>query len=121
MLCPRCGTKMIPLFISYVCDHCDNPHPEVENSGYVVWRDDPDEHERRHYVFPSRTSAERWRSLRGLADARVVKVLSPVPFNFRRSRGSAKDLELADRLFEIFPDHRFEPGPNRAFLAPRTG
>jgi hypothetical protein len=109
---------MIPLFFSYVCDYCDNPRPDTHYRGYVVWRDDGVNHGRRHYVFPSRAVAERWRAIRGISDARIVEVLSQDPFNFRPSRGTVKGVELADRLFEIFPDHRFKPGPNRAFLAP---
>ncbi len=39
------------------------------------------------------------------------------PFRWRRSGGFIEDLELADHLYEIFEDHRFEPGPHRAFLS----
>jgi hypothetical protein len=43
-------------------------------------------------------------------------VLSRTPFRWRRSTGSVRDIELADRLFEIFPDRVHDPGPNRAHL-----
>lgn len=118
MLCPLCGGPMIPLFTSCVCDYCERPPLDGLHRGYVVWRGISTKSKNRQYVFPTRADAERWRAFRGLAEAEVREVFSREPFNFRSSRGSIKDLRLADKLFEIYPDHRFKPGPHRAFLAP---
>ncbi len=49
-------------------------------------------------------------------DIREVLAHQEIPWQV--SRGSIRDLELASRLYEIYPDHRFEPKPYRAFLAP---
>jgi hypothetical protein len=108
---------MIALLVSYVCDYCERP-PALEHlyRGWVVWR--PDRTGARDYVFPDRESAERWRSLRGPTDAEIRQVLCPQPFRWRQSAGSLRDIQLADRLYEIFPDHRFQPARDRAFLAP---
>ena len=46
-------------------------------------------------------------------------MLSPEPYAWTKSRGAMKDLILAEKPFEIFPDHRHPPGKHRAFLAPR--
>ena len=62
--------------------------------------------------------AERWRELNGLFDAEIREVRGDKPFRWQPSRGTVRGIILADRLFEICPDHKFEPRPNRAFLAP---
>jgi len=108
---------MLALFISYVCDYCEKP-PSTEgmHRGWIVWRNSPAG--ARDYVFPDRASAERWRALRGPADGEIRQVLCQSPFRWRHSAGAIKDIRLADRLYEIYPDHRFEPARDRAFLAP---
>lgn len=116
MQCPVCGHSMIALFLSYVCDYCErSPAPERMHGGYVVWSST--QAGERQYVFPTRAAAERWRELRGLQHCEVRRVLSAAPFKWRISTGSVKGLEFADHLFEIFPDHRFKPGPYRAYIA----
>ncbi|MCZ7685653.1 MAG: hypothetical protein M5U28_45495 [Sandaracinaceae bacterium] len=67
-------------------------------------------------MFKSRADAERWRAAAGLDRFPIRSVLSRTSFRWRRSTGSVRDIELADRLFEIFPDGAHEPGANRAFL-----
>jgi hypothetical protein len=119
MLCSRCESPMTLLFISFVCDYCERPNFGGMYRGYVVWRHSDDGRPHRQYVFATFEAAERWQKIRGLVDADVRDVLSREPFRWHQRRGLVKNLELADKLFEVYPDHRFKPGPNRAFLAPR--
>jgi hypothetical protein len=44
-------------------------------------------------------------------------VLAEQEFRWQPSRGSVHGVILADRLFEIFPDPRFERRPYRAYVA----
>ena len=119
MECPNCNREMVPLFTSFVCDYCDGLVSGTDYyRGYIVCRGPEEVRGRQVYVFRTREDAERWRSVRNLHDHRICEVLSEHDIKWRQSRGSVKDLELADRLFEIYPDHRFEPKPNRAFIAP---
>lgn len=118
MVCSVCGHDMVPLFLSCVCEYCDSrPTTDSYHRGYVVWRGFlgpgfP------HYVFSTRQSAERWRRGQGQNAGEIREVLASEPFRWRPSRGTMRDIEFADHLFEIFPDHRFKPAPFRAFLAP---
>lgn len=118
MKCGTCGNQMVQLFLSCVCDYCDSkPNLGDYHSGYVVWRGFlgpgfP------HYVFSNRESAERWRRGQGQNAGDIRVVLSTEPFRWRPSRGTLRDIEFADHLFEIFPDHKFKAAPHRAFLAP---
>lgn len=116
MRCDNCKRKMMPLFISYVCNHCDGIRDEHElDRGFVVWRGRP--WGSQEYVFRTRKDAERWRVINGLHGCPIREVLTEDSFNWRRSGGFIEDLELADHLFEVFEDHRYEPGPHRAFIA----
>jgi hypothetical protein len=109
---------MIPLFVSCVCEYCDTPPArETLYSGFVVWSLTRHKFGSRQYVFPSRAMAERWQAIRGPEDAVVREVWCAHPFRWHVGRGSIRNLRLADRLFEIYPDHRFEPSSDRAFLA----
>ncbi len=83
--------------------------------GWVVWCPRPLPAE--EYVFATREDAERWRLIQGLVDCDVREVVAPIPLRFRTTTGSVKGLRLADRLVTIFPDHRFPPAPNCAYLA----
>jgi hypothetical protein len=120
MNCSACHRPMRPLFISYVCDYCDGLHGEpVEyDHGFVVWRPRPTPAQ--EYVFSTRRDAERWRTIQGLSGYDIREVLTATKFRWRKSTGSVKGLEMADRLIEIFPDRRHPPGPNRAFFGDAT-
>ena len=61
-----------------------------------------------------------WRSLQGLEEGEVRSVLSEQAIVWRVASGLAAGLVAADKLYDIYPDHRFPPGPHRAFLAPET-
>ncbi len=116
MLCPDCQRPMTALFFSCVCDFCDGVLDETAfDIGYIVLhaRSMPAQ----HYVFPSVEHAERWRSENGLAEAPIREVRAPIRFNWRVSTGTLKDLITADKLVTIYPNHRFAPEPNRAYLA----
>jgi hypothetical protein len=106
---------MLALFTSCVCEHCESGPDGDFFRGWVVWP------ERtfgavQTWIFRTREDARRW--LRKRTDGEVRAVLSREPFAWTRSRGPAKDVVLAERPFEVFPDHRHPPGAHRAFLAP---
>jgi len=106
---------MVLLFLHYACDWCDGlKAPDEEFTGYIVWRgrDLPS----MEYVFPSEEEAAKWRTAKGLGGAPIREVTSLTPFRWRRSTGSLVDLTLADRLYEIHPDRRYAPGPQRAHI-----
>jgi hypothetical protein len=106
---------MTPLFLSQACDHCDGFRTDIHyDRGFIVWTGRPAGAP--DYVFRTRRDAERWVQLTGV-DGRVRQVLTEDRFRWMESRGSVRGVELADHLFEIFPDHRHQPGPYRAFIA----
>ena len=118
MRCTDCNRPMTALLLSYVCDHCDGLQvPSTPYPGFVVYRGAPEGSVREEYVFRTHLDAERWRILSQREECEIREVESSSEFRWRVSTGSVKDLELADRLFEIFPDHRYEPAPNRAQIA----
>jgi len=107
---------MIALFVSYVCDWCDGTPQGVFHRGWVAW-DETADAPVTTLVFRSRDDAERW-SIGRERPLQIREVLSPWPFAWTYSRGSLRDLELADRPFSVHHDHRHPAGGNRAFLAP---
>lgn len=116
MFCPTCHRPMTALFLHYACDWCDGlMTPAEEFTGFIVWRDRalPS----MEYVFPSEAEASKWREAKGLDDAPIRAVKSHSPFHWRQSTGSLADLTLADRLYEIHPDQRYAPSPQRAHIS----
>lgn len=115
MRCPFCQRPMLELFTSCVCEHCDGgPHGDFFR-GWVVWPEQPSGIVQT-WVFRNPDDARRW--LKNRADGTVRAVLSREPFTWTRARGPLKDVVLAEKPFEIFPDHRYPPAAYRAFLAP---
>jgi len=115
MRCPHCHRPMLALFTSCICDHCEGA-PEGEFfKGWIVWPERVAE-TIQTWVFRREIDARKW--LENRTDGTVRAVLSPEPYAWTKSRGAMKDLILAERPFEIFPDHRHPPGKHRAFLAP---
>lgn len=113
MECPKCGGKMTLLFLSAVCDNCDaKPLAGGYMRGFIVWRSRPPGS--CEYVFKTRADAERWRAAAGLDRFPIRSVLTDKDFRWRRSTGSVRAIELADRLFEIFPN--LTQGINCAWL-----
>jgi len=118
MRCPACSRKMTALFTSYVCDWCDgHKKPIPVARGWVIWRRGQTAEERECYVFPTPQMAEYYRAVTNV-EGDVRQVLSEMPIRWSDGKGNIKNLRLAERLYTIYPDHRFEPGPFRAFLAP---
>jgi hypothetical protein len=108
---------MLALFTSFVCDHCDGLTQEEYSRGFIVFIGDEMFDGRPVYVFRTRTDAALWRSANGLQHCPIEEVLSENELVWRETTGSLQGITLAERPFEIFPDHRFPPGPYRAFLA----
>jgi hypothetical protein len=108
---------MTLLFFSAACDFCEGTVEPRYFRGFVIYRGAGDGQVHEEYVFRSAADAERWRRLMGLSAYEVRPVHSERPFRWRRSSGSVKGLELADHLFSIYPDRRYEPGLFRAHLA----
>ncbi len=117
MDCPVCKRRMVELFISKACDHCDySPNTDRMYRGYIVFNPAWEKGDEA-YVFRNTVDAERWRTAAGREGHVIRTVFSMAPFKWHLSRGTLRDVVLADHMFEIFPDHRYEPLPHRAFLA----
>lgn len=119
MNCPMCGRAMLLLFTSYSCDHCESAVPDHCFVGFIVL--DPKRpvgESSSYYVFPTKTDAAAWRDKRALGSCELRKVLSETPFEWIADTLTFKGMTLANRLFEIRADHRFEAAAGRAFLAP---
>jgi hypothetical protein len=120
MRCPACKRSMTALFTSYACDWCDGlKKPIPVARGWVIWRKNTTstDEERECYVFPTPQMAEYYRSVTNV-EGDVRQVLSETPIRWSDGKGNIKNLRLAERLYTIYPNHKFEPGPFRAFLAP---
>lgn len=112
---------MLPLFTSCICERCDGPPRGRFYVGFVVWRGGDDgDGPRQDYVFRTGSDARRWRDVNKLTGCEIRPVLVEHEPGWHLSRGTIKGLELADRLFEVYPNHRFPPAHNRAFLAPES-
>lgn len=105
MRCDKCGSEMLALLFSSVCDTCDRP---TEPSLYrgCVWdrQRAPGSCE---YVFRYPEHATRWAQLAGVR-GRVRSVLCATPFAWVFSAGADKTLERAVGLFEV---HSSKPPP----------
>ena len=66
-----------------------------------------------------RTDAALWRAASNLSHCEIRKVLTEHKIRWQRSTGSLEELELAERPFQLYEDHRYVPEPYRAFLAPQ--
>ena len=107
---------MLALFTSYVCDWCDGAPQGRFHRGWVAW-DETTNAPATALVFRFADDAARWGEGRERT-LQVREVLSTETFQWTHARGSLRDLELADRPFQVFRDHRFPAGECRAFLAP---
>lgn len=118
MQCQTCKREMIQLFLTQACDHCDYGVPKERlHRGFVVYRGANENGTCEEYVFRTRMDAERWRTAAGREGCDIHEVYSLSAFRWHLSRGTLRDVVLADHMFEIFPDHRYEPLPHRAFLS----
>jgi len=106
---------MLALFTSCVCEHCDGGPEGDYFRGWVVWPEQAPPVVQT-WVFRTRDDARKW--LHARTDGEIRAVLSREAFAWTRSRGQMKDVVLAERPFEVYPDHRHPPGSHKAFLAP---
>lgn len=115
MTCPTCKRSMTALFLTTACDYCDyGVAPDKLHRGFIVFGSGSVTVE--EYVFQTVADAEAWRVASGRDGCTVRAVYSLVPFRWHLSRGCLQNVTLADHMFEIFPNHRYEPLPHRAFL-----
>ena len=117
MECPDCRRTMSLGFSEYVCEWCTSKLEELRfHEGYVAMDDarlfTP------HYVFLMQEEARQWAHAEGMDERKVVKVLSPNRFRWMKSRGKIPGLVIADRLYCIAPDHRFDPVESQVIIAP---
>ena len=89
-------------------------------TGYIVARGYPlDEAIESEYVFRTVAHTELWKDLRQISGT-IKRVASLKPFNWTTPlMGSAvgqQDIEFADHLYTIYPDHRYAPGEYRAHI-----
>lgn len=122
MQCSACKREMVQLFLSQACDHCDFGVPKERlHRGFVVYRKPADNQSQyEDYVFRTRMDAERWQraaGYEGRPDVTIREVYSLMPYRWHLSRGTLRDVVLADMMFEVFPDHKYEPLPHRCFLS----
>lgn len=121
MVCPSCKRQMVQIFLSQACDYCDYGLPKDKlHLGFIVYRQpDPGDETPEEYVFRTRPDAERWREASSLIGGEIREVWSLAPFRWHHlSRGTLRDIVLADQMFSIFPDHKYEPRPHRAHFMP---
>jgi hypothetical protein len=108
---------MRPLFTSYACDYCDGLAEPEYDRGYIVLQGAHQLGNSPFYLFRTRTDAALWRSSQDLQDFPIVEVLTECNVRWRMTSGSLEGVELADRPFTIYWDHKFPPGPYRGFLS----
>jgi hypothetical protein len=119
--CPTCKRLMVQLFLTTACDYCDYGVPKDSlHRGFIVYRADLTPSETGsigdEYVFRSRMDAERWRTAAGREDSAIRTVYSIQPFRWHLSRGTLRDVVLADHMAEVYETHKYEPLPHRVFL-----
>jgi len=115
-LCKKCSRPTKLLFISSVCDWCDGvTYDKCIYKGYVVWR--PLRATRINYVFKTIEDATKWRLANQLVSFDIVEVSSENEFIWRETSGNLKGVNLADRQYEIFPDHNFHYSETAAWLS----
>lgn len=124
MNCKNCNRLMVELFLTQACDHCDyGISRECLHSGYIVKSEHTFNDQTKaysSYVFQTPQDADKWRSAASYLTDDIVEILSLDPFTWLPSRGTLKDVILADHTYDVFLDHRYEPGQHRAFIAPTT-
>lgn len=117
MQCPACKRRMTALFTSYVCDYCDGLAPIQWLRGYAVFRGD-DDFARPIYVFPTQTDAALYRSKNSWQQYPIREVRFEHAIRWKHASGALAGVTIAERPFTLHRDHRFEPLPYHASLAP---
>lgn len=123
MKCQQCKREMVELFTSCRCDWCDfEPTATKLHRGFIVQGKpvrDACVMAPMYYVFRTIGDADRWRKAVGYEAHPIDEVSSLDAFRWQLSRGVISDVVLADHMFEVFQDHRYEPLPHRAFIHAR--
>jgi hypothetical protein len=84
--------------------------------GWIVYRGRPPGSS--EYVFRTEEHAAHWRRQAGLEQHPTRMVETRTPFAWRMSTGTVTGIEIAEKLYEIFPAYSL--GPNRAWLCVAT-
>lgn len=123
MQCPACKRQMVKIFLTQACDHCDYGVPKDRlHHGFIVYRPRAEgESSTEEYVFRTHADAERWREAAGREGCAIVDVYSLSPFRWHLSRGTLRDVVLADHMFEVFENWKYEALPHRCFLGSAFG
>jgi hypothetical protein len=121
MECRVCKRRMVVLFLSATCEHCENGPTGKIHVGYTVWPDGQNASIRNLAVFRDENDAENWRAhhIHMHMDKRVRAVGSLEAFcwvSFEHPILGA--IHFAIGTFEVYLDHRYEPLSFRAFLLP---
>lgn len=106
MNCGDCGGEMQPLFTGQYCPFCELKPPSASERfvGFIVFRSRPPGS--CEYVFRTLPDATKWRYHAGLERFPIRRVEASEPFTWRQSTGSVRDIELSDRLYEIYLEER---------------
>lgn len=118
MRCQDCTRPMALNFTDYVCEWCASDLEDLLlYTGFIVLTDE--RLHSPHYVFENISGAKRWRAANDLDDSALRKVLSPRRFRWRPSKGRLTGLSVANRLYHVVPDHKFDPKMPYVILAPK--
>lgn len=119
--CPVCGNPLTLLFLSAVCEVCENQQREVsERRGYVVYRGAMDGEVYAEHVFRQQADARQWRSKQDLHHLPIFAVEAAGPFIWQQKQGTVEGLETAKRRYLIYPDLDYAPGPHRAHVVRKS-
>lgn len=113
--CSACGRATVELFLTTRCDYCDFGPQCLVYVGYVVIPS-LNVGDVEAYVFKTTDDAKRWRQSACLGDAIIARVESLERFDWMTST-FFQNMVIAKEMYEIFPDHRYEPKPCRVFLS----
>jgi hypothetical protein len=116
MKCLTCHRASKPLFTSYFCEWCDGEVDTIVDRGFIVYIPEDLAAGSSTFIFRCQSGAETWRAIKNLEKYPVREVYTPCKIRWMMSKGTMKAVELADRVFEIYPDHRFPYAENRAYL-----
>jgi hypothetical protein len=107
---------MTALFYSLECRFCNNDLKGYYYVGYIVVRAGDNFPISSMYVHQGLNDVKKWQEL-GIQGS-VKAVLSQSPFTWTLSPLLA--ITVADSLYTVYADHKYEPGPQKAFLAPHA-
>ncbi len=103
MKCEQCGCRTRVVFGRLICNHCETMTPPLESAGvgYVVVDLKYLRGQCKRPVFRTWAMADRWMSIRGIANGEVHAVGLPSYVEWRRPGGKLLGIELADQSFYV--------------------